>query len=79
MFGMGLFLLLLGVALMLATLFTLIRGLVNMAGMTDADLTGDGPSPRQLKSNKLMWNRIYFQGAALLIFAILLLSLSAKG
>ena len=76
---MSLFLLLLGVAAMLATLFVLIKGLVNMAGMTDADLSGDGPSARQLKSNKLMQQRIYFQGAALLIFAILLFSLAGRG
>lgn len=76
---MSLFLLLLGVAAMLATLFVLIKGLVNMAGSTEADFTGDGPSPRQLKSNKLMQQRILFQGAALLIFAILLFSLTAKG
>ena len=77
--GMGLFLLLLGVAAMFATLFVLIKGLVNMAGMTDADVTGDGPTERQLKSNKLMMQRILFQGGALMIFAILLFSLSAKG
>ena len=76
---MGLFLLLLGVAAMLATLFVLIKGLVNMAGMTDADVGGDGPSARQLKSNKLMQQRIYFQGAAILIFAILLSVFAAKG
>ena len=75
---MGLFLLLAGVAAMLATLFILIKGLVNMAGMTDADLTGDGPSERQLKSNKLMQQRIYFQAAAILFFAILLFAF-AKG
>ena len=73
------FLLLAGVAAMLATLFVLIKGLVNMAGMTDADAGGDGPSARQLKSNKLMQQRILFQGAALIIFAILLFSLTGKG
>ena len=75
---MGLFLLLAGVAAMLATLFILIKGLVNMAGMTDADVTGDGPSERQLKSNKLMQQRIYFQAGAILFFAILLFAF-AKG
>jgi len=76
---MNLFLLLAGVAAMLATLFILIKGLVNMAGMTDSDFTGDGPSPRQIKSNKLMRQRIYFQAAAILIFALLLAVFAAKG
>lgn len=76
---MSLFLLLAGAGLMLATLFVLIKGLVNMAAMTDADVSGDGPSPRQLKSNKLMQQRILFQGGALIVFAILLFSLAGKG
>jgi hypothetical protein len=77
---MALFLILAGVAAMLATLFVLIKGLVNMAGTTESDLTpGDGPSARQLKSNKLMQQRILFQGIAIAFFAILLLVFAAKG
>jgi hypothetical protein len=76
---MSLFLLLAGVAAMLATLFVLIKGLVNMAGTTETDLTGNGPSERQLRSNKLMQQRVLLQAAAILIFALLLFSLTAKG
>ena len=75
---MQLFLAILLLAAMLATAFVLIKGLVNMAGMTDSDFTGDGPSPRQLKSNKLMQQRILLQGAAIAIIAIILMIASAK-
>jgi hypothetical protein len=75
------FLAILLVAAMLATGFVLIKGLVNMAGTTTAELedTSEGPSPRMLKSNKLMIRRIQFQGIAILIIAIILFTLSAKG
>jgi hypothetical protein len=77
---MALFLILAGTAAALATLFVLIKGLVNMAGTTESDLhQGDGPSARQLKSNKLMQQRIIFQAVAILIFAILLFAFSARG
>ena len=74
---MTLFLVLLLVAAMLATLFVLIRGLVNMAGTTQADLQGEGPSQRALKSNKLMQQRILLQAGAIAIIALLLLFASA--
>jgi len=75
------FLALLLVAAMLATLFILIKGLVNMAGTTSQDLegTGDGPSPRALKSQKLMQQRILLQAVAIGIIALILMMLSAKG
>lgn len=66
---------------MFATLFVLIKGLVNMAGTTSQELEGqgEGPSPRALKSQKLMQQRILFQGVAILIIAVILMMLSAKG
>ncbi len=78
---MLLFLAILLVAAMLATLFILIRGLVNMAGTTQAELEdkSEGPSPRALKSNKLMQQRILLQGVAIAIIALILLTLSARG
>jgi hypothetical protein len=78
---MQLFLAILLLAAMLATAFVLIKGLVNMAGTTQAELedTSEGPTARQLKSNKLMIRRIQFQGIAILIIAIILIGLSAKG
>lgn len=74
------FLAILLIAAMFATLFILIKGLVNMAGTTSQDLEhqGDGPSPRALKSQKLMQQRILFQGVALAVAAIILVALSAK-
>ncbi|NYT42527.1 twin transmembrane helix small protein [Sphingomonas sp. R-74633] len=74
------FLAILLVAAMFATLFILIKGLVNMAGTTSQDLEGqgDGPSPRALKSQKLMQQRILFQAIAIGIIAIILMMLSAK-
>ena len=74
-----LFLAILLLAAMGATLFVLIKGLVNMAGTTTQDLEGDGPSERALKSNKLMQQRILLQGGAIAIIAIILMLLSAKG
>jgi hypothetical protein len=75
------FLAILLVAAMLATAFVLIKGLVNMAGTTEEELAdkSEGPSPRMLKSNKLMIRRIQFQGIAIIVIAIILLTLSAKG
>ena len=73
------FLAILLLAAMLATLFFLIRGLVNMAGTTSSDLEGPGPSERALKSNKLMQKRIMFQAIAIGVIALILLFASAKG
>lgn len=76
---MTFFLALLLVAAMLAVLFVLIKGLVNMAQTTSQDLEGEGPSDRSLRSQKLMQQRILLQGVAIAIIALLLLILSAKG
>lgn len=77
--GMTFFLAALLIAAMLAVVFVLIKGLVNMAQTTTKDLEGEGPSDRALKSNKLMQQRILLQGVAIAIIALLLLILSAKG
>jgi uncharacterized membrane protein len=76
---MTLFLSLLLVAAILAVVFVLIKGLVNMAQTTTADLEGEGPSERSLRSNKLMQQRILLQGVAILIIAVLLLIMSSAG
>jgi hypothetical protein len=78
---MMLFLAILLLAAMLATAFILIRGLVNMAGTTQAELedTSEGPSQRALKSNKLMIRRIQFQAGAIAVIALILIIASAKG
>ena len=76
---MLLFLSLLLIAAVLAVLFVLIKGLVNMAGTTTADLEGEGPSERALKSNKLMMQRILLQGVAIVVIALILMIMSGKG
>jgi uncharacterized membrane protein len=74
-----LFLAILLVAAMLATLFFLVRGLVNMAGTTTGDLEGPGVSERAIRSNKLMQKRILFQAIAIAVIAIILMFASAGG
>ena len=75
---MTFFLAVLLIAAMLAVVFVLIKGLVNMAQTTTKDLEGEGPSDRALKSNKLMQKRIMFQGIAIGIIALILLFASAS-
>ena len=72
------FLALLLVAVILAVVFVLIKGLVNMAGTTTSDLEGEGPSERAIKSNKLMQSRILLQAVAIGLITIILLFASAK-
>lgn len=76
---MTFFLALLLIAAMLAVVFVLIKGLVNMAQTTSQDLEGEGPSKRALRSNKLMQQRILLQALAIGIIALILLFASAKG
>ena len=54
---------------------SLIRGIVAFLQSTKSDLQtpGTGATPMQLKQNKMMFNRIMFQGAAVLVVALLLL------
>lgn len=62
-------------ALMALTLITLIRGIAAFMATTKAELErpeGSGPSEMQLKQNKLMFRRIFFQAAAILVVAVLL-------
>ena len=63
------------VVLALLTLFTLGRGIVAFMASTKEDLErpeGSGPSANQLLQNKLMFRRILFQAAAILVTAIVL-------
>ncbi|MEQ1495395.1 MAG: hypothetical protein ABL912_06500 [Novosphingobium sp.] len=63
------------VALMALTLITLIRGIVAFMATTKADLErpeGSGPSEMQLKQNTMMFRRIFYQAAAIVVVAILL-------
>lgn len=72
---MTIFLTLLLVAAMIATLVMLIRGIVTFLKTTEADLKaqGTGPSASGLKQNRAMMGRIFFQAIAILIAALLMI------
>jgi len=74
---MKLFLILLLIAAMIATVVALVRGIITFLRTTEAELKdGTGPSASALKSNKMMQQRIIFQGVAIMIVAVLLLMAS---
>jgi hypothetical protein len=60
------------VALMGMTLFSLFRGLNAFRQSMDGNLDADGVNQLQLKQNKMMWARIKYQGAAIIVVMILL-------
>ncbi|MCZ8171137.1 MAG: hypothetical protein ACK442_09895 [Novosphingobium sp.] len=63
------------VVLMVLTLVTLVRGIVAFMASTKADLErpeGAGPSEMQLRQNSLMFRRVFYQAAAILVVAVLL-------
>ena len=60
------------IILMGMTLFSLIRGLNAFRQTLDEDLDSNGVSQLQLKQNKMMWARIKYQGAAIVVVMILL-------
>ena len=72
------FLALLLIAAMLAVVFVLIKGLVNMAQTNTREFEGEGPSERALKSQKLMQQRILLQAVAIGIIALILLIMSSS-
>jgi len=54
---------------------SLVRGIIAFLQSTKEDLNtpGSGATPMQLKQNKMMFNRIMFQGLAVMVVAALLL------
>ena len=61
--------------LMIFVVVSLVRGIIAFMKSTKMDLErdeGDGPSEMQLMQNKMMFNRIKYQAAAVLVVAILL-------
>ncbi len=63
------------IVLMGLVVYSLVRGIVAFMQGTKADLeAGDstGPTPNQLLQNKMMFNRILYQGLAVLVVAVLL-------
>lgn len=70
---MNIFFGLLIVALMIATLVALVRGIVIFLRTTEAELKGDAPTASALRSNKMMQHRIFFQALAILAVCLALL------
>jgi hypothetical protein len=60
------------VILMGLTLFSLMRGLNAFRQTLDANLDPEGAMQLRLKQNRMMWARIKFQGAAIIVVIVLL-------
>ncbi|MED5544958.1 MAG: hypothetical protein VYD90_06895 [Pseudomonadota bacterium] len=64
------------VALMIAVVISLVRGIIAFLNGTKEDLNRDptetGPSKSQQMQNRMMFNRIKYQAAAVLVCALLL-------
>jgi len=60
------------IILMGLTLFSLLRGLNAFRQTMGDGLDTEGVTQLQLKQNKMMWARIKYQGAAILVVMILL-------
>ncbi|HWK36878.1 twin transmembrane helix small protein [Sphingomonas sp.] len=71
---MNIFLAILLIAAMIATVAALVRGIVVFLKTSTEDVRGEGPGPSAsaLKQNKMMQYRILFQTLAVLIAALLL-------
>ena len=63
------------VGFMAMAVVSLVRGIVAFLQSSKSDLEtpGTGATPMQLRQNKMMFNRILFQGLAILVVALLLL------
>ena len=73
MSGMNTFLVILLVAAMIATVVALVRGIVSFLQEASAEARGEGgPTAAQLKSNRMMQMRIFFQAVAILIVVVIL-------
>jgi len=60
------------VILMGMTLFSLLRGLNAFRQTMDTNMDAEGVTQLQLRQNKMMWARIKYQGAAIVVVMILL-------
>ncbi|WP_375270276.1 twin transmembrane helix small protein [Sphingomonas sp.] len=71
---MNTFLVILLVAAMLATVVALVRGIISFLQEQSAQVRdgSDGPTSGQIKSNRMMQQRIFFQAAAILVCVLLL-------
>lgn len=71
---MNTFLAILLILAMIATVVALVRGIIAFLKTTEAQLKGEVDGQQALeKQNKMMMNRVIFQGIAVLIIAVLLL------
>lgn len=68
------FLVILLIAALLATVVALVRGIVAFLQSASAEVhgSGTGPTANQMKSNRMMQQRILFQALAILIVVVLL-------
>lgn len=71
---MTVFLVILLIAAMIATVVALVRGIVTFLQTSEADLKGTGPSASAVRSNKMMQARILFQAIAIVIVVLILIS-----
>jgi hypothetical protein len=62
------------IVLVILVVVSLVKGIVAFLNATKEDLehTGTGPTANQLMQNKMMFNRIKYQAAAVVVVAILL-------
>jgi hypothetical protein len=71
---MNSFLVLLVIIAMIGTVVMLVRGIIAFLKTTEAALKSDSDGKEaMLRQNKMMTNRILFQGVAILLMALLLL------
>src|SRR5687768_5762988 len=63
------------IGFMILAVVSLVRGIIAFLQSSKSDLEtpGTGATPMQLKQNKMMFNRIMFQGLAIVVVALLLL------
>jgi uncharacterized protein involved in cysteine biosynthesis len=70
------FLIIVLVALMAATVFALVRGIIAFLQSTKEDLEragdGDGATEMQLRQNRMMFSRIKYQALAILVVGLIL-------
>lgn len=64
------------IVLVIMVVISLVRGIAAFINSTKDDLNRDpnltGPTPNQVLQNKMMFNRIKYQAAAVLVCAVLL-------
>jgi hypothetical protein len=70
---MSTFLVICLIAAMAATVFALVRGIVQFLKTSHEDLTGSGPNLSGERQNRMMRLRIVFQALAILVIILLLM------